>query len=48
MDRNGQTPGMAYDGESKVFERVLKAVDASLLSQMGLQGGENNTKGQIS
>lgn len=49
IGRNRQCPGEGYDGESKLFEQVLGATDASLLSQMGLQGGrENNTKGQIS
>ena len=46
--RNVQCPGKGYDGESKLFERVLGAGDASLLSQIGLQGGEKTTKGQIS
>ena len=48
-DRNGQSAGKGYGGESELFERVLGAADASLLFQMGLQeGGENNTKGQSS
>lgn len=46
---NGQCPSNEDNGESKVFERVLGAADASLLSQIGLQGGgENKTNGQIS
>ena len=48
IDRNGQSPSEGCDGESELFEHVLRAGGASLLSQMGLQGGENNTKSQIS
>ncbi|CAD6593039.1 MAG: hypothetical protein ASARMPREDX12_006671 [Alectoria sarmentosa] len=49
IDRNGQSAGKGYGGESELFERVLGAADASLLLQMGLQeGGENNTKGRKS
>lgn len=47
---NGQLPSKGYDGESKLFEHVQEAADASLLSQIGLEGGggENNKKSQIS
>ena len=49
IGRNGQNPGNGYDGESKVFERVLGVADADLLSQMGLRGAsETKLKGQIS
>ena len=49
IGRNGQYPGKGYDGELKLFERVLGAADASLLSQIGLQrGAEKDTSGQIS
>ena len=41
---NGQPPNKGYDGESKLFEHVLDAADASLLSRMGLEGGEENSK----
>ena len=48
LGRNGQCPGKGYDGESSLFERVLGAADASLLSQIGLQRGvEKHTNGQI-
>lgn len=49
IGRDGQRPSKGY-GESKIFEHVLEAADASLLSQMGLQegGGENNQNSQIS
>lgn len=49
ISRHGQCPDKGHDGESRLFERVLGAADASLLSQMGLQGGgENNTEGRKS
>ena len=49
IGRNGRCLDEGYDGESEVFERVLGAADASLLAQMGLQGGgRNGTKGQMS
>ncbi len=48
IDRDGHCPGNGHKGESKVFGQVLGAADASLLSQMGLQGGEeNNTNSQL-
>lgn len=48
ISRHGQCPDKGHDGELRLFERILGAADASLLSQMGLQGGgENNTEGQI-
>ena len=43
ISRNGQKPGNGYDGESKVFERVLGVADVDLLTQMGLRGA-NETK----
>lgn len=46
IDPNGQSPSKECNGESELFEHVLGAGGASLLSQMGLQGGENNTKSQ--
>lgn len=50
IGRNGQRPSKGYDGESKLFEHVIEAADASLLSQMGLQGGggENNKNSKMS
>ena len=49
IGRNGQNPGNGYEGESKVFERVLGVADADLLSQMGLRGAsETKLNGQIS
>ena len=45
IGRNGQHRGNGYNGESEVFNRVLGAADANLLSQMGLKGGGEN--GQI-
>ena len=49
IGRNAQNPGNGYDGESKVFERVLGAADVDLLSQMGLRGAsETKLSGQIS
>lgn len=41
---NGQRLSKGYNGESNLFERVLEAADASLLSQMGLEGGGENSK----
>ena len=49
IGRNGQNPGNGYDGESKVFERVLGVADTDLLSQMGLCGeSETKLNGQMS
>ena len=49
IGRYGQYPGNGYDGESKMFERVLGVADADLLSQIGLHGARAiNSKGQIS
>ena len=49
IGRDGQKPGNGYDGESKVFERVLGVADVDLLTQMGLHGAnESKLNGQIS
>ena len=49
IGRKGQCPGEGDHGESEIFECVIGAADASLLSHMGLQGeGETITKGQTS
>lgn len=49
IGRNGQNPSNGHDGESKVFEAVLGAANANLLSQMGLHGGgEKLINGQMS
>ena len=48
VSRNGQHPGSGNKGEQILFERVLGAADASLLSQVGLKGvGENEKTSQI-
>ena len=41
IDGNGQDSVSAYSGESKVFERTMRALDVTLLSQMGLQEGQD-------
>lgn len=48
IDRNGQGPGNGCDGEPELYDRVLGAAGASLLSQMGLEGEEDNPKGRRS
>lgn len=48
IGRNGQRPSKEHDTESKMLEDVLEAADPFLRSQMGLEGGgENSNSSQI-